>query len=310
MTKKSNKQKWSELAWMGWQLSMPSDWRPLRIEGEWQKGKMVVGDGEQLSMQIQWLRSGNKRFNPDRVIEQRAHKEKKKNSLSESTSCPSAEGFGNMSWLKGEADNERAVWSGYSANNDLLIEIIARLIDGKTIKWFEKRIIPSLRAFSADEAMPISVFGSSFMSPPGFQIKTWKLKLGDITIQLEAKGGKSLLLRQVYPAGLALSRRPMEQWQKLKPFKEHRKFKADGEPAQCEIEKQGRTLKGIRSRGFKRLPAPLGMIAARKSMSVVVHDAAADRIFVAEYDAKRDAREKITDDAIASMNWAMQGEDS
>ncbi len=301
----AGKTEWVELAWMGWQVSVPADWRPLRIEGEWLRGTMVIGNSDGPCIQVKWIRPDTRRFRPDRAIARRTKKEKR-NNLSLSKSCPSATDFRHCSWLTGKEGTARAVWYGYAPKAELMLELVARMKDGKTGKWIEKRIIPSLKAFRANEAMPIAVFGASFKIPAGFTLKTWKLELGDITIKLDAKESKSLTLRQVYPAGLALSRRPIERWQELKPFKEHRSFRTNGKPAPCRIERNGHACSGIRRCGKKRLPVPLGMIASRTSVAMAVHDVEDDRIFMAEYDAKKEAPEGIVARAIAEMNWAMR----
>ena len=44
------------LAWCGWEMPVPRDWRPVDVDGEWVRGAMIVGDREQAILQIKWWR--------------------------------------------------------------------------------------------------------------------------------------------------------------------------------------------------------------------------------------------------------------
>ena len=59
------------VAWMGWQMRIPPDWRPLRIAGEWARGKVIVGSANEPAMQIAWWRPNRKRFDPARWVRRR-----------------------------------------------------------------------------------------------------------------------------------------------------------------------------------------------------------------------------------------------
>ena len=293
------------LAWMGWDMMIPSGWRPLRIEGEWVKGTITVGDSEGPLLQVKWLRPESKRFKPDRLIASRTKKEKK-NSIVPTPPSPVSPDFEHSSWLTGSNGNTRAVWYGYSPKADLMAEVVVRLKDGKTRKVIERRVIPSLRTSSIKEGLPISVFGSSFKAPCDFRLMDWKLQLGDITVRLGGENGECLMLRQVYPAQLALSRRPIERWLERMPFKEHRQYKMREEPRPCEIESGEIILKGVQRKGSKRLPVPLGFICPRTSISLAVRDEERDRLLIVEYDAKRSPSRELAIGAIKDMNWAMR----
>jgi hypothetical protein len=166
-----------------------------------------------------------------------------------------------------------------------------------------RRVLPALRAAGPDDAVPYAVFGAGFESPPGFRLQAWRFLLGDMALRLVSpRANSALVLRQVYPAQLALARRPLARWLTERVFAEHRVFRPLGDLESAMLEAQGRELPGIRQKGRKTLPFPLGAVSALESVHAAVHDPEVDRIFLAGHDARYPLREEVVRRALAGMS--------
>jgi len=202
-------------------------------------------------------------------------------------------------------------WYGFSASAGLGLELVASgQIDTRQRKALDEIVLPSLGATPAEAPSRWSVFEASFLSPAGFTLERAQLHVGDIALCLRARGGRRLLLRQVYPADLALSRRGLEAWLDHPPFREQRRFRRLGEPQPWQATSFGRTLEGVLRRGKKSLPAPLGPLGRRRSVAAVACDADLERLLLAEYDDPKDADAGVLAEEIGHMNWALFEKDS
>jgi hypothetical protein len=294
------------LAWAGWKLEIPDEWRPLRIKGGWRRGAVIVGNTSDPVVQIKWLRPRRRRFNASRWIARRLRSQNV-----EAGEPPRAgwKGFDEAAWVP-DAEVKRLVrlWYGYAADPGLLIEMVANPeTERGSRRDLASRVLPSLGISRRDEPTRWSVFGSSFETPTGFTLARQRVGLGDVTLEFAGPDRARLVLRQVYPAELALKRRRLERWLEVRPFEEKRRYRPDGEPFACVIEADGRELRGVRISGWKRLPLPLGFVSPRQSTAAAVVDAELDRVLVAEYDAPHTADSGAVDMALARMNWAMRG---
>ncbi|KKL93852.1 hypothetical protein LCGC14_1870580 [marine sediment metagenome] len=276
----------------------------LTIAGSWRQGALIAGDGERPIVQVKWFRPRSKRFNAQRWIRRRMKQ-------SDGQTVPAeaeAAGFSVAGWVtrkKPTGSAPRRVWCGYAPGADLALEVLVNLgPETKHRANVGRRIVSSLRVSADDAPTPWAVFDASFISPPEFIYSRSRLNLGDIVLCLTAGGGRRLILRQVYPAGLALSRRALEKWLDDSPFPEHRKRRPFGQPQPWSVRCFGRTLKGVLRTGRKSLPMPLGFIASRSMAAAAVVDEQLDRLLLVEYDAASEADEQTVARMIGRMNWA------
>jgi hypothetical protein len=197
-------------------------------------------------------------------------------------------------------------WYGFSSAAGLGLELAASgHLDSRQRRALDDLVLPSLRLAPADQPTRWAVFEASFVSPAGFLLRAARLHVGDIALCLAARGGRRLLLRQVYPADLALSRRPLEAWLDYPPFREHRRFRREGEAQPWQAASFGRRLEGLLRRGRKALPAPLGPLGGRRSVAAAARDTELERLLLAEYDGPHEADPDVVAEAIGQMNWAI-----
>ena len=142
---------------------------------------------------------------------------------------------------------------------------------------------------------------SVFHVPADFVIAKHELLLGDLSLQFTGPGRQILMLRQVYPADLALERREMADWLEFSRFRTRRHFCGDTDENWV-IEHDGRRLKGVQRTGVRIYPFPLGVVRPLYSIGAVVRDAEAGRLLVVEHDSSRLPDEALLRRMILSMN--------
>ena len=295
----AQRDRWTDLAWAGWRIMVPPDWRPLGVDGTWQRGRMMVGGAAAPFVQVKWLRPRRRRFRPERWARKRLGKvSAERADLDEGP----PEGFDSSAL--GRRAGGQVVWAGYAAAARLALELV---VSADVPPPRRRRVLSSLATGGASGRTRWAVFDASFVSPPTFVYRRSRLYLGDIALGLDAPGGRRLILRQVYPAGLALSRRDLPTWLRYPPFPERRTFHPKGDARPWSADSFGRRLDGVLLTGTRRWPMPVGLIAARRAAAGAVVDDRLDRLLLVEYDAPREADEAVLARAVAEMNWARLG---
>ena len=297
------------LAWCGWEMRIPAEWRPLDIKGEWERGHMMVGDAEQAIFQVKWWRPKGKRFDAQVWLAARV----KKWSVEAVSKGPRPQSFSLSAFLgdvPSKGGGSRAIWYGYSSVANLVLEIaVNKAAGGKAEKTTLKKVLPSLRAVRRDSATRWAIYDVGFVAPRGYTIRDWKLYSGDITLRFENREKKSrLILRQVYPAGTALERRELNRWLRRFPFKEHRRYRPEAPNDAWSVEFGPRRWKGVKRRGRKQLAFPLNWVGRRRSVAGGVTDPELDRLLLAECDSKSEDGEEVARTAIRQMNWGRYGD--
>jgi len=289
----------SEIAWAGWRMPVGEDWRPFKIEGGQARGSMMIGNGEQPIVRVQWSRAkeGN-RFDAPAWIERRL----KKIGAVPGANAPCPASLDRAAWVRDLATKggtTRTIWYGYSAAARLMLELIVTSLTAEALRRdVFKSLVPRLKVSPPEAPSYWSVYGVGFACPVGFKLKQRHLYSGDIALRFEREK-TSLLLRQVYPAGLAVSRRSASRWLRVGPFKERRRMrKAQNGPWRH----ASRKLEGVTQQGWKRLPPPLGFAAPRYSTAVAATDTALDRLLIAELQTRRPGDAATVAWAIERMN--------
>lgn len=295
------------LAWAGWRMIVPARWRPLRIEGQAEAGNMILADGGTVTMQIKWLRPQRpERFDADTWLRRRLRALKA--DPDEVTDHPAPAGFAPLACIPagGRRDGDGAtLWYGYTEDAGLVIEIAMRDDSqrGGRLNRAVRRPIESLAVSAADEPSTWAIFGCRFEVPAGFSLRQHDLRLGNLSLQFDGPDRQTLLLRQIYPAALALNRRPLEDWLGTGPFKERRRYRADAPAEPLRLDEADRALEGVIRRGWKRIAFPLGWLLARRNIAAALHDTEDERLLIAEHDAPRaDLDDTVARETLVRMN--------
>jgi hypothetical protein len=293
-------------AWMGWRVRMPAAWRPLRIDGGWDRGAVVLGDAERALLQIKWHRLRGRRVDGARWSARRQRQEGA--GLEPDPRPPAPEG---LSAVRASGAGARWLWTAWSEENRLALEaVVNATAPDRAVRIAKREVVGRLRVDPPGAPLRLAVYGVSVEAPPRFRPERWKLVVGDIAIRCTAPGER-LLLRQIYPAGAALKRRTPAGWLAASPFavptrrvRELETEEADGAEAEAPAEAVPAGARAGR-RAVKRIAWPLGRLRPWRSAGLAVEDPARDRLLVAEHDARREPDPDLVASALERMNWAL-----
>ncbi len=292
---------WMWLAWARWTARVPSHWRPLRVEANGGRGKLMVGDSTQAIAQLKWSYPSEKDFDAEGWIEKRVRS--LKGEVAPAKNAPARTAFDETRWLpevhmaKGAISS---VWCGYSAAAGLALEIVLNgAVPDEVRRASMELFLPSLGVCALDAPTRWSVFDVSFESPPGYVLHGKRLDLGNLRLEL-AKGKRLLRLGQVYPGVAALAKSPMANW--LTGFTTPGRRHLQGDEKAQPFEREG--MKGLEYLGVKRFAFPLGGVAPRHMAGAVVHDEQLDRILLAVHESPGKEEGELVYDALRRMNWA------
>lgn len=307
--------KTSCLAWAGWAVWTPSLWRPLSINGGRTKGTLLIGDGQQAVAQIKWLQIKRKSFDESRWIKRRLRKVARRPYRKVSPVKGRTDDFQQLAWLdagqlKRKSRSQTAIWYGFSQTARLLLEVVINAAAGDdVVRTLRKEVLASLRACPVDGPTAWSLFDTNFVSPAGFDVRNKRINLGDVALEF-VSSGQRIVVRQVYPAQLALQRRGLEKWLNDWPFQQRRRFKAAEDPKMLDIQAVTMPVTATCRIGQKRLPFPLRYIKRRHSVAAVAQEPGLDRLMMAEYDCpfRRGSNQDFGVDMVSwllgQMNWA------
>ena len=250
---------------------MPADWQPIKIEGGWEKGSMMIGLETEPVVLVKWWRPGSARFNPQAWLDRRF---KDLHALPD-PDAPHPDSFDIVGWLRRLERKDGAaktVWYGHAPRAGLVMECISTSDVRQALRdRFFETLLPRLRAAAIDQPVQWSIFSAAFTSPPGYRLVKRHLVLGDIALDLRNADGHRLILRQVFPASLATRRRRLHGWLAESPFLDRR-----------ELRKPSSHVDDTRvcEQGWKRLPWPMGWLKPLYCDRLA--RVADDRIFIAE----------------------------
>ncbi len=295
-------------AWAGWRLTVPEQWRPLKIEGDWQRGLVILGDGEAPRMQVRWWRP-SRRLDAERWLERQVRRWRCRAEPLTGAAALREAGFTHARWLPAARyrGGERPMWYGVAPDENLVIEaVLDPRAEAAKQRRLAQRVLATLAPATMQTGTLIAAYDVSFEVPEGYHALEHRLHLGDFIMRFGHRDGSQLTLRQVFPVTLALSRRSMAWWMRTWPFKTLRPFAPAGEEADCTIEAGDRILRGIQQRGRKRLRFPLGWIGPRRSLRMAVTDEQLDRLLIGEWDTRREPDAGALRVVILAMNRPMR----
>lgn len=284
------------LAWHGLTIPMQDGWHPLKIEGNHQKGSIAVGDMTGPVFKLQWLR-------PPKGYDGKMWVDKRRKSVAgnqESANPPRPESFEFVSWIKNLAireESDKTVWWGCSKKSEVLVEVLlTNLREAEINQWFIENALPNLKVIPKDRDWPWKIYSVRCTVPSGYNLNKRRLAAGDIALEFERGKKDRLVVRQVYPASLALERRSLSGWLEDRVFTEQRRLRHDSE------QKHDNT--SLKRSGRKPLPFPLGWMRPKRFASVIDCDQTLDRLLIVESEWPEGGRPRPVDDILASMRWS------
>ena len=200
------------LAWQGWHLAVPADWNPVKIDGDYDSGSVLLADLHAARLGLRWKKAA-KRGDPDAWAVRSLRDEVGKLATDEAKDLPLPDGGAwSVSRLYQDPDPPgRDVWVGHSRPSNRVLQIVYHATKRGTA--FPRDILPTLSDTAADAPHRWAVFDLSLETPPGMRVQWYRFNAGDLALGLVGKGSKHVtLVRQIGPAALALARQPLAAW--------------------------------------------------------------------------------------------------
>lgn len=197
------------LSWHGWSLQLPDDWSPVKIEGDWSKGSILIADFHASRLAIRWQSAPKRKFDARAWASKAIGAEVGQLMLKESVEHTPGAPFSTGRLFNEPEPPGRDVWVGHSKVSNRLLEVVFQT---KALsRTLRDQILPGINDQPADEALQWSIFDLRCTSPAGWTLKSQRLNAGDLTLSFGRKN-QVLIVRQLAPARLALSRQPLEKW--------------------------------------------------------------------------------------------------
>jgi len=271
------------IAWQGWQMPMGKDWRPLKIDGDYHDGFMIIGDQGGPVLQIRWERP--KKAGPltgGTWLEEKC----RRLAVLPEDNPPHPAGFDRVAWVKNVLFRQgvrKTLWWGWSASDVTAMEVMTTsLRKMETNRHVMEELIPHLTVFNPGEDWRWRLYRTSFKVPGTFRLFRQHLFLGDVALMFQRGAQENMMVRQVYPADLALSRRSMDQWLlQINPFPHRRIFRKTDETGWQTEDRAN--LFGTIQAGIKSAPFPFNRVAPRRCCKMIAKDLRLDRLLMAEH---------------------------
>lgn len=288
----------NRIAWQGLTIPVQADWRPLRIEGDDQKGAITIGDMTGPVFKLSWLR-------PPKGYDSKGWIDKRRKSTAGnqmSPNPPQPDSFERVSWVENlriREESEKTVWWGCSKNDGVLVEVLLTNLREESInRWFLREALPNLTVVPKTQPWPWKIYSVHCEIPSEYRMTERRLATGDIAFQFARGKSSKLRLRQVFPASLALARRSFAGWLRDRVFNEHRRFRRarEDKPSDTEVKWSGR----------RQFPFPLGWLGPRTCLVLGLQDVDLDRLLIVEGEWRRGHSRAPVEEVMASMRGALE----
>ena len=200
------------LAWQGWHLTVRAEWNPVKIDGDYDSGSVLLADLHSARLGLRW-KTAAKRGDPQAWANRSLRDEVGKLAADEAKDLALPNG-GDWSVSRLYQDPNppgRDVWVGHSRRSNRVLQIVYHAAQRGTA--FSRGVLPTLADTSPDAPHCWAVFDLSLTTPPGTRVQWYRFNAGDLSMGLTSKGTKPItVVRQIGPAGLALARQPLSTW--------------------------------------------------------------------------------------------------
>lgn len=218
------------IAWQGWQMNIPDQWAPVKLEGHHEQGYMLVADLHQPRLGIRWKKNDGRHLNVNALAHKAMAGEIGRVAADELRSDTHVSELWDSPLLfVDDQPPGRDVWVGYSRQSRRLFEIVYHTHHRDQV--LVNQVLPSLSEKADASHKKWSIFDLSCTVPTELSLTRHRLNLGDMALMFDGtvQGKKqAACVRQIGPAKLALSRRPLERWIVEQAGWRGPRFKIDG----------------------------------------------------------------------------------
>ena len=210
-------------AWAGLELDVPAKWRPVKITGDDDAGEVLFADLDRPLMGLRWSRPPRRAWRGGRAAEVAAgmmRAEVGRLSADVAADHDLGDGWAASRLFVEPEPPGRDVWVGLSNATRRAVQVVVHRRGGGGgrrghDRLLRDKLLPSLIDRPADGPRRWAAFDLDVTVPGGYRLAEHALSAGDLRLSFVGRDGRRrlpLTVRQVRPARLALSRRPMGEW--------------------------------------------------------------------------------------------------
>jgi hypothetical protein len=278
-------------------LELPSRWNPVKMEGDWDAGSVLIADLHRPRLGLRWSKAG-KKADAGAWAKKAMRQEVGQLAAEEAQplNLPGQQWDGSTLYIEPEPPG-RDVWVGLSRASNRCVEVIHHAHRRESI--LTDAVLPPLRDTRGDESLRWSVFDLSCVSPPGMKLATHRLNAGDLALMFEDRR-RLLTVRQIALAQMALKRMSMEKWLVDQENRRRKFFRCVGKPEPMHVlTGDSRRMDGIVRTMVRRRRYFMLRSLSPQLVTAVLNDEARDRLVIVQASDEASLRE-----AAGSVGWA------
>jgi hypothetical protein len=271
-------------------MELPARWDPVKLEGDADKGMILLADLHRPRLGVRWLKLGKKAD---------IGKSARKSLLAEVGQLAAAEATETAppgdNWSEGRLYIEpdppgRDVWVGYSKATGRMFEVVhhAKHRD----RLMVEAVLPNFMDGVAGEW---SIFDLACKLPAGAKLDRQMLNVGDLRLDF-LLNRQPIVVRQIAVATVALNRQPLERWLEVHQAARKRYHRAAEEATEIEWTVNGQVMKGLRRNLRRRRRYFFAWNVPKQIVGVILRDESRDKLLVVE-----GPDEKTVKDVLESM---------
>ncbi len=287
------------LAWQGWQLLIPNDWNPVKVEGDFDDGSLLIADMHAARLGLRW-RKAAKTADPAKWADRAMRAEVGKLAASEVSdlAMPQASAW-RISRLYTEPEPPgRDVWMGWSEPSGRVMEIVYHAQARDNVLAGD--VLTTLADTTRGEPLAWSIFDLSVKTPAKLSLQWFKLNAGDLSLAFSEKRGRKLsVVRQIGPASLALARQPLDGWMSQQRHPLRKLYRPMSKPEPTVLGVGGQKLEGLRATLSRKRRLWWLWVVAKRLVLLGLHDPARKRLLIGQSED-----EQVLRDLMASIGWA------
>lgn len=287
------------IAWHGWRISVPESWNPVKVDGDWEQGHLLLADLQSAKLGVRWKRM--KRGDPSAWASRALREEVGKLAAEEAKDLTMPDP---ASWRVSKLYVEpeppgRNIWVGWSETSGRVIEIVHHV---KTqSNELSERVLPSLSDSSPSEEQAWSIFDLSVRSPAGWALQWYRLNAGDLSLAFRKKR-KTVQVRQVGPAELALGRQKIDKWMSQQDKTVRKLYRPLSDLSDLTLEFATRSLAGKRGLIRRKRRFFWAFLLPKALIAIGLHDTRRNRLIFAQGDD-----EEVMKQMLGSVGWVKGG---
>jgi hypothetical protein len=277
----------SILSWHGWSIELPARWDPVKLEGDTDKGMILLADLHRPRLGVRWMKL-SKRADVAKSV--------RKSLLAEVGVLAAGEAVNGAppgdNWIEGRLYIEpkppgRDVWVGYSKATSRLFEVVyhAKHRD----RMLAETVLPALSDGHAGEW---SIFDLACTLPEAAKLERQVLNVGDLRLEFRLKR-EPIVVRQIAVASVALTRQPLDKWLLIHQNPRKKFYRPAEKPQEIEWTINGQVMKGLRRNLRRRRRYFFLWQVPKRIVGVVLRDETRDKLLIVEGPDEKTVRDVV-----------------